>query len=66
MDAKQLQNWRFEQGTSLLVSYLFPAVKVYRSSLPPFYKGTPHNKNLLAPIQNFLNTYLKGANTYRN
>ena len=27
---------------------------------------TPNEKNLLPQIQTFLNTYLKGANTYRN
>ena len=29
-------------------------------SLLPIYKGPPNDKNLLAQIQNLLNTYLKG------
>ena len=32
----------------------------------PDLKRSPNNKNLLAQIQNFLNTYLQGANTYCN
>ena len=34
--------------------------------LHPSSKGYLTSKNLLPQIQNFLNTYLKGANTYRN
>ena len=36
------------------------------SSLHPINEGPPNTKNLLAQIQNFLNTYLRGANTYCN
>ena len=34
--------------------------------LHPITKGYPNQKNRLAQIQNFLNTYLKGANTCCN
>ena len=45
---------------------VYLAHRVQIQSLPLVTKGYPSNKNLLAQIQNFLNAYLEGANTYCN
>ena len=44
--------------------YVHMYIYIYVQSLHTIIKGPANNKNPAAQIQNFLNTYLKGANTY--